>query len=285
MRLVGDGSAAALDRGRRAIEAALSAGYTHFDHADIYADGRCEALFGELLAESPGLRERIVITTKCGIRFAGVPDTAAPKRYDSSRDHILASVERSLERLGVGHIDLLLLHRPDFLMDPADVARAFDELAATGQVMNFGVSNFTASQLALLASEVGQPLVVNQLEINLHNPAALTDGTLDQCLARGITPQAWAPLAGVAYPAGGESPSSAGQRRLREELDNQAQRYGVEDWLIALAWLLRHPARICPIVGSTTPARIALAPRALDVDYSREDWYRLFEARTGQPVP
>ncbi len=285
MRLTGDGSSAALDRGRRAIEAALQAGYTQFDHADIYAGGRSEALFGEVLAESPGLRERIVVTTKCGIRFAGVPDEGAPKRYDASYDHIVASVERSLQRLGIEQIDLLLLHRPDFLMSATEVARAFDRLAGSGQVGHFGVSNFSASQLALLASEVGQPLLVNQVEINLQNTSALTNGTLDQCQERGITPQAWSPLAGVAYPGGGDALSPAAEKRLRIELERQGRTYGADDWLIALAWLLRHAAGIAPVIGSTTPERIARATHALDIDYTREDWYRLLEARNGREVP
>ena len=282
MRLTGDGSRAALERGRNAIEAALEAGYTQFDHADIYAGGRSESLFGEMLKEAPGLRQSIVITTKCGIRFAGVPDDAAPKRYDFSYDHIVGSVDRSLERLQTDRIDLLLLHRPDYLMRVTEVARAFDHLKRSGRVDHFGVSNFSPSQVSMLAAEISQPLLVNQVEINLRNIAAFTDGTLDQCQERSMTPQAWSPLAGVIDAGHG---GDVQQKQLRTEIDRQCRAYGTEDAVIALAWLLRHPARISPVIGSTTPARIAQATTALDIDYSREDWYRLLEARTGRPVP
>lgn len=285
MRLAGDGSRTATERGRRAIEAALEAGYTQFDHADIYAGGRSESLFGEILKEAPGLRQGIVITTKCGIRFAGVPGDDAPQRYDFSYDHIVGSVDRSLERLQTDRIDLLLLHRPDYLMRVTEVARAFDHLKRSGKVAHFGVSNFSPSQVSMLAAEISQPLLVNQLEINLRNIAALTDGTLDQCQARSMTPQAWSPLAAV-VDAGHECGFSDEQaERLRSEIERQCRLYGTEASVIALAWLLRHPARISPVIGSTTPARIALAPAALEIDYSREDWYRLLEARVGKPVP
>ena len=128
-------------------------------------------------------------------------------------------------------------------------------------------------------------MLVNQVEINLHNTSALTDGTLDQCQRLGMTPQAWCPIAGVAYPAWGNTFTADDEQRIRAELDRQCTKYGVEDWIIALAWLLKHPASIAPIVGSTTPARIEAASKAFDVGYSRADWYRLLEARNGHPVP
>lgn len=285
MRIAGDGSAAATGRGKAAIRAAVDAGYTLFDHADIYSRGACESLFGDVLRESPGLRERVLIISKCGIVPAGKPGTDAPKRYDFSRAHIESSVEGSLRRLGVERLDLLLLHRPDYLMRADEVAAAFAALQAAGKVAHFGVSNFAPSQFDLLQSACSQPLVVNQVEINLHAMHALTDGTLDQCQRLGVTPQAWCPLGGVAYPAWGNTLSADESSRLQAELDRQAADYGVDATVIALAWLLRHPAGICPVIGSTTPARIALAPAALSVDYQREDWYRLLEARTGRPVP
>ena len=285
MRIAGDGSREEMDKGKRAVHAALDAGYTQFDHADIYADGRCEELFGELLRESPDVRDRIVITTKCGIRLAGTPDEGAPGRYDFSARHLTNSVEGSLKRLGIERIDLLLLHRPDYLFHPEEVALTFEALRASGAVAHFGVSNFSPSQVELLQSAVGDPLLVNQLEINIHNIRSLSDGTLDQCQRLGINPQAWGPIGGVARPAWRNTFTAEDEQRIRVELDRQCAIYDVEDWLIALAWLLRHPAEISPIVGSTTPARIEAATKALDVDYSREDWYRLLEARNGQPVP
>ncbi len=285
MRLVGDGSRDDTDKGKRAVHAAIDAGYTLFDHADIYGGGDCESLFGDVLKESPGLREKIVIASKCGIRFAGTPGPEDPARYDFSAGHIKSSVEGSLQRLGIEQLDLLMLHRPDYLMHAHEVARAFDHLKESGKVAHFGVSNFSTSQVELLDGEISEPLAVNQVEINIHNIDALENGVLDQCQRMQITPQAWCPIAGVAYPARGNTFSGDDEARIRAELDRQCAAYDVEDWIIALAWLLKHPARISPIIGSTTPERIRAAKQALDVDYSREDWYRLLEARNGEPVP
>ena len=268
--------------GKRAVRAAVDAGYTVFDHADIYGGGASETIFGEVLRESPGLRDSMLIQGKCGIRDA---DETGPKRYDFSRDYIIASVEGSLSRLGVERLDLFLLHRPDYLMEADEVAEAFQALKAAGKAGGFGVSNFSASQFDLLQSALPDPLLVNQVEINLHNVDALQNGVLDQCQRLGVTPQAWCPLAVVAYPAWGNTFSASDEARIRTELERQAQVYEAADWLVVLAWLLRHPAGISPIVGSTRPARIEAATAALGIDYSREDWYRLFEARNGRSVP
>lgn len=281
MRIAGDGSAAARKRGKDAIRAALDHGYRLFDHADIYSDGACESLFGELLRESPGLRDSVVLLGKCGIRLHGTD----VNHYNLSGAHIVAGVEGSLRRLHTEQLDLLLLHRPDFLADYAEIAEVFEALHADGKVAEFGVSNFSPSQLAALQSVTDRRLQVNQVEINIHRIAALSDGTLDQCQAESITPQAWCPIAGIAYEAWGNTFSSDQAARVRSEARRQAGEYGVDDWQIALAWLLRHPAGISPIIGSTTPTRIAAATRSLEVDYSRQDWYRLLEARNGAPVP
>ncbi len=270
------------DRGKRAIHAAVDAGYTLFDHADIYGGGNSESLFGEVLRESPELRDRIIVQSKCGIRLAG---DDGPQRYDFSRDYIISSVEGSLRRLGIEQLDLYLLHRPDYLMSADEVAESFATLQQTGKVAHFGVSNFSTSQFELLQSAAAQPLLVNQVEINLHNIDALHNGTLDLCQRLKVTPQAWCPLAVVAYPAWGSTLTDEDEARIRAELERQSAAYGVEAWLIALAWLLRHPAGISPIIGSTTPERIAAAAGALDIDYSREDWYSLLEARNGESVP
>ncbi len=282
MRLVGDGSADARRRGRNAVRAALDAGYRCFDHADIYGGGECERLFGELLTESPGLREELTLIGKCGIRVA---DSRYPKRYDFSKAYIIDSVEGSLSRLGVETLDMLLLHRPDYLGDPEEVASAFDALKRGGKVRAFGVSNFSPSQVTLLANALDAPLVANQVEINLRRLDAFTDGTLDQCQLLGMVPQAWSPLAGVISADASPNFTAEDKQRLDGELAAQAERYRVAPWQIALAFLLRHPARIAPIVGSTTPQRIADAMGALDIDYPREDWYRLLEARVGSRVP
>ncbi len=285
MRICGEGSADDREKGRQALLAAVEAGYTLFDHADIYGGGACESLFGEVLRESPGLRDRLIVASKCGIRFAGSPGPEDPARYDFSAAYIEHSVEGSLQRLGIEQLDLLMLHRPDYLMHAHEVAAAFDRLKTSGKVAHFGVSNFSTSQVKLLDGEVSEPLVVNQVEINIHNIRTLEDGTLDQCQRMQISPMAWCPIAGVAYPAWGNTFSAEDESRIRSEIERQCAIYDVEGWIIALAWLLKHPARILPIVGSTSPERIAAAKKALDVDYSREDWYRLLEARHGQPVP
>lgn len=285
MRICGDGSASDLEKGRRAIRAALDAGYTQFDHADIYAGGKCESLFGELLRGQPSLRDDIVLIGKCGIRVAGTPVASSPQRYDFSKSHIVASVDASLERLCTEKIDVLLLHRPDYLMRPDDVAETFAELRRSGKVDYFGVSNFSPSQVELLQSSLDVPLLVNQVELNLHNIERLHDGTLDQCLRLKMTPQAWCPVAGIAYTAWGNTFSAEDESRLRAEVGQQASKYDCSETQLALAWILAHPATIAPVIGSTTPSRIADSVAALDIPYSREDWYRLLEARNGAPVP
>ncbi|NQV87102.1 MAG: aldo/keto reductase, partial [Woeseiaceae bacterium] len=201
MRIAGDNSFADREKGKAAIRAAIAAGYTHFDHADVYSDGNSESIFSEVLREESALRDQLIITSKCGILQSSNPDIAITKRYDFSREYILRRVDESLQRLGIDYLDLLLLHRPDYLMDPEDVASTFDTLMEQRKVRNFGVSNFRPSQLSLLQKYCSVPLLANQIEINIDNISALTDGTLDQCLEHGITPMAWCPLGGVAYPA------------------------------------------------------------------------------------
>jgi predicted oxidoreductase len=285
MRIAGDGGHHDHDKGKRAIHTAVDAGYTLFDHADLYGDGDCEEIFGEVLRESPHLREQLLIMSKCGIRSQGTPGADALTHYDLSKEYITRSVEGSLQRLHTERLDLLLLHRPDFLMHADEVADAFAELKSSGKVTHFGVSNFSTSQVDLLQTAMSQPILVNQVEINIHNIDALSNGVLDQCQLKGITPQAWCPLAGVAYPAWSNSFTDNDAARIHQEMERQSEIYGTESWIIALAWLLRHPAMIMPIIGSTTAARIVAASSALDVDYSRQDWYRLLEARNGQAVP
>jgi predicted oxidoreductase len=270
------------ERGKRAVLAAVDAGYTLFDHADIYGGGKCEELFGEVLRESPGLRDRILVQGKCGIRLA---TDSVPQHYDFDGDYLTRSVEGILSRLGIENLDILLLHRPDYLMNADDVADTFAALKDSGTVAQFGVSNFSASQFELLQSAVDETLVANQVEINLHNTEAFENGVLDQCQRLGVTPQAWCPLAAVAYTPWGNTFTETDQARIDAELARQSGLYGREPWIIALAWLLKHPADISPIVGSTTPERIRAAVTALDVDYSREDWYRLLAARNGRSVP
>lgn len=275
--------------GREAVIAAYEAGYTLFDHADIYCGGLAETLFGQVLKEIAGMRKRIVIATKCGIRFAGDPDPRAPFRYDFSAAHIVRSCDGSLKRLGVERIDVYQLHRPDYLMDPHEVATAFARLKQAGKVRAFGVSNFRPSQVTLLQEACKEALLVNQVEISLANLACFEDGTLDQCLAQRITPLAWSPLAAGKLGDGARRLLPWQERyqvaRILKELDAQAKRYGATRTQIALAWLLQHPSGIVPIVGSTQIPRLREAAGALDVPMTREDWYRLLEAARGERLP
>lgn len=285
MRISGDNSRADRERGKQAVRAAIEAGYTHFDHADIYGDGACETLFAEVLRETPQLRERLLINSKCGIRVADQPLQGDPKRYDFSRRYLLDSVEGSLRRLGVDCLDLLLLHRPDFLFKPEEVAGTFEILQETGKVRYFGVSNFHPSQVSMLQTFCSMPLLANQVEINMDNLDAFADGTLDQCQELTISPMAWCPLGGVVYPAWGNTLSKDQARRILAELELQAEKYAAEHWVVMLAWLLKHPAGIIPIIGSTRPSRIRAAKQSLELAYTAEDWYRLLRARNGQEVP
>ncbi len=275
--------------GRAAVLAAVEAGCTLFDHADIYCGGRAESAFGAVLREVPGMRERILIATKCGIRIPGDPQPDAPFRYDFSADYIISSCEGSLRRLGVETIDLYQLHRPDWLMDPTEVAVAFAKLNQAGKVREFGVSNFRPSQVTLLKQASARQLIVNQVEISLANLACFNDGTLDQCLAERITPLAWSPLAGGKLAGGPRKllPWQEGYRTdaINAVLDALARERGVSRAVIALAWLLKHPAGIVPIVGSTNPASIRDCFRADDVELTREEWYRLLEAARGERLP
>ncbi|WOH36319.1 aldo/keto reductase [Thalassotalea fonticola] len=285
MRINGDNSPGAITQGKTAIRSAIDAGYNHFDHADIYGGGECERIFGQVMKESPELREQLIVTSKAGIRFANTPNEGDVGRYDFSKDYLIKQVEGSLERLNVEALDLFLLHRPDYLFDPQEVAETFEQLKRQGKVKHFGVSNFSPSQVSLLQAATTEKLIVNQVEINIHNISSFTDGTLDQCLQHDITPMAWCPIATVVYEAWGNTFSIDDVNRIHQEFDRQAQFYDCEKWIIAFAWLLKHPAKICPIVGSTNPQRIVAAKQALELNYSREDWYRLLQARNGQAVP
>lgn len=271
--------------GIASVLAAVEAGYTLFDHADIYCAGECERIFGLALKQVSGLRERVFIATKCGIRFGGDPTPASPHRYDFSAEHILTSCDHSLKRLGIETIDLYQLHRPDLLMHPAEVAAAFDKLHAAGKVRHFGVSNFLPSFVSLLQSALRRPLVVNQVEIHLGRLDCFYDGTLDQCLERRMTPLAWSPVGGGFLAEGGTLRDGDPRHHLLSVLDATAREYGVSRTVISLAWLLKHPSGIIPIVGSTRPDRIRDAAKADEIDLTREQWYRILVAARQKPLP
>ena len=273
------------ERGKAALVAAFEAGYTLFDHADIYGQGSCESIHGELLREMPSMRDEIVIATKCGIRFGGDPNPDSPHRYDFSKEHILWSCDQSLARLGIETIDIYQLHRPDLLMNPEEIAEAFDTLHRAGKVRYFGVSNFLPSFVTALQSALPNALCVNQVEIHLGRLDCFTDGTLDQCLSSSITPLAWSPLGGGWLGEGGSVPAGSPRNHLLSLMDQMAAGYGVTRTEIALAFLLKHPSGIVPIVGSTRPEKIRQAVKATEIDLSREDWYRLLVAARQAPLP
>lgn len=270
----------------RKVEAALAAGITLFDHADIYGgDGAAEELFGRVLAEQPAWRAGMLVATKCGI-VPGVP-------YDSSRAHILRSADASLRRLRCGVIDLFQIHRPDLLAHPGEVADALAGLRDAGKIRAVGVSNFTPAQVAALQTHLPFPIATSQPEISPVVLAPFTDGTLDQCMRDCITPLAWSPLAGgrlglAAADARAAAVGDAAAARLAdviEALDGIAARDGVDRAAVVLAFLLAHPAGIVPILGTQDPGRIGTAPRAFDVRLTRADWYRIFQAGLGARLP
>ncbi len=275
--------------GAQAHLAALEAGYTLFDTADIYCRGVCEEVLGEALRRSASMRRQIVIATKCGIRFAGDPAPDSPHRFDFSSDYIVQSCEASLRRMGIETIDLYQLHRPDVLMNPSEVAGAFEQLQRAGKVRFFGVSNFQPSTLAALQSHLSIPLIVNQVEIHLGRLACFEDGTLDQCVERNIAALAWRPLGGGWLGEGTDLPLGDAQyaqkRWVQSVLDAIAADLGASRTQVALAWLMKHPAPIVPIVGSARPEHIHRAAAADALDLTREQWYRLYVAARNKPLP
>ncbi|HET6450412.1 MAG TPA: aldo/keto reductase [Spirochaetia bacterium] len=283
-----------------AVRAALDAGINFFDHADIYGRGRCEEAFSGIWQERPGLRGQVVLQTKCGIRFPDDPSPGGVHRYDFSREHILQAVEGSLRRLKTDYVDILLLHRPDALAQPEEIAAAFDRLSADGKVRYFGVSNHSAAQIELLKRAVRQPLVVNQLELSLVHHQLITagtvvnqdeparaihgDGTLEYCRLHGICVQAWSP---VAHGALAKAAMGQGDERLRAAaaaVGSVAEKKGVSPEAVAIAWLLRHPAGIQPIIGTSRPERIREACAADEVLLTREEWYALLAAGSGRSL-
>lgn len=264
----------------RWVEQAVDLGITSFDHADIYGGYGVEAAFGEALAAVPGLRDRLQIVTKCGIKAVSPARPAHTiKCYDSSHAHVLASVENSLRALRTDRIDLLLIHRPDWLMDPDELAETFRELQRAGKVLNFGVSNHSASQFALLHRRF--PLVTNQIECSPLQMAALGDGTLDQATDLGLPPMVWSPLAGGKLLRGEDERAL----RVRSALEDLGRARGVSAATMAYAWLRRHPSQPLPITGSGRIEALREAVAALPVRVTSEEWYRVWQASMGRDVP
>jgi predicted oxidoreductase len=264
----------------RWIEAALERGVTTFDHADIYGDYGAEALFGEALRSAPGLRDRLELVTKCNIKLLSKerPEHRV-KHYDSSAEHIVQSVERSLRALSSDHVDVLLLHRPDVLMDADEVAGTFERLKREGKVRAFGVSNFRPAQFELLASRTS--LVTNQVELSPLALDTLFDGTLEHCQRLCVRPMIWSPLGGGRLFTS-DDPAA---QRVRAALSDIAARHAVSVSTVAYAWILRHPSGALPIVGSRRSEALDEAVRALSLNLDRQSWYEVLCAATGKSVP
>ncbi|MFH1513668.1 MAG: aldo/keto reductase [Bacillota bacterium] len=286
MRIKGLGPADA----ERFVQTALDAGAVFFDHADVYGNGTCEEIFSKAIHMNAGVRETILLQSKCGIR----PGVA----FDFSKNHILASVEGSLRRLQTEYLDVLLLHRPDALVEPEEVAAAFDELHASGKVRHFGVSNQTPMQMRLLQKYVKQPIVANQLQLSITNATMITrglhvnmlddtavdrdGGVLDFCRLYDITVQPWSPFQHGFFE--GVFLGSPKFPALNQKIGELAEKYGVSGTTIVIAWLLRHPANMQPVTGTMNPQRLIDCAKAADVRLTREEWYALLLA-AGNTLP
>ncbi len=285
----------------KAIRTALDEGINFFDHADIYRWGKSEEAFAAIWLEVPRLREKIYVQSKCGIVMQGARPDSTVGQFDFSYEHIIRSVEGSLRRLQTDYLDVLLLHRPDPLVEPEEVARAFDDLQASGKVRYFGVSNHTAAQLRLLKKFLNRPIVANQLEVSLLHLHLIDEGivfnqdrplkvmrgegTLEYCRQHSITLQAWAPLKKGAVITGVTEPPSQAAQDVAKAIAELAQVKGVSQEAIAIAWLLKHPAKMQVIIGTTKPERIKAACEADQVELTRDEWYRLFIAGRGERMP
>lgn len=273
------------------LHTALEQGANFFDHADIYGDGACEEIFADALDMTPSLREKLILQSKCGIR----KDLGT---FDFSKAHILASVDGILKRLRTEYLDVLLLHRPDALVEPEEVAAAFDTLQSSGKVRYFGVSNQNPMQMALLQRALRQPLVANQLQFSITNATMVSAGinvnmlnddavnrdgsVLDYCRLHNITIQPWSPFQFGFFE--GVFLGSDRFPELNAKIDEIAARYAVSNTTIAIAWILRHPAHMQPVSGTTNLTRLQDICRAADITLTREEWYEIYRA-AGNKLP
>lgn len=263
----------------RWIEQALELGITSFDHADIYGDYRAEALFGEALQRAPALRARMQLVSKCGIRLRSAQRPYRLNHYDTAAGYVRAQVEQSLRNLHAERLDLVLIHRPDYLMDAAALAETFAALTREGKVAHWGASNHSASQFALLHQH--HRLVTHQLELSPLHLDALDDGTLDQAQQLGARPMIWSPLGGGRLFSGEDEQTV----RVRADMQGIAARYGISLSTLAFAWILRHPSRPYPITGTGRIEGLREAVAAREVTLDAEDWYAIWAASKGHGVP
>ena len=261
------------------IEACLAQGITTMDQADIYGGYEAEELLGNALKQAPSLREQIEIVTKCDIIApAGRHSGARVKYYDTSAAHITQSVEDSLRLMAIEHIDLLLVHRPDPMMDHHETGRALDGLVASGKVGSIGVSNFKSHDWTLLQSAMSETLATNQIEISVLANQAFINGDIAYLQERNVAPMAWSPLAGGAL-------FETQNQALLAKLTDIGQQAGVDAASVAVAWLLAHPARIMPVLGTNNIERIAKISQCLDITIDRQTWFEIYEAANGHEVP
>lgn len=273
----------------RFVRTALELGANFFDHADVYGGGRCEEVFAKAIGGRASLRAQIMLQSKCGIRRG---------MYDFSREHIQNAVDGTLRRLQTDYLDVLLLHRPDALVEPEEVAEAFDQLHRTGKVRHFGVSNHNPMQIELLRSVVQQPIIANQLQLSIPHASMITVGThvnmedtaainrdgsiLDFCRLHKITIQPWSPFQYGFFK--GVFLNNDQFANLNQQIDRIAAQYEVSNTTIALAWLLRHPAKMQPVTGTTNVERLAQCAQASEVHLTREQWYEIYRS-AGHTLP
>lgn len=281
-----------VDQVEELIESALAVGINAFDIADCYGHGKCERILGEVLKRRPDLREKMWIQSKCGIRMEDFT------YFDFSKEHILEAVDGILERLGVDYIDSLLLHRPDALMEPEEIAEAFDILKAQGKVIDFGVSNQNPMMMALIKKDVKQPLVANQLQlsaaftpsfdagfhVNMKQDAGIVrdSSIFEYCHLNDVVIQAWSVLQFDYF--GGVFLGSEKYPELNRVLDRLAEKYQVTPSAIAIAWVLRYPAQMQAVIGTTKSERVAQAAKAADIVLTRKEWYEIYLA-AGNDLP
>ena len=257
----------------RLIHTALDEGITTFDHADIYGDHSNEEIFGNVIRKNPSLREKMQLVSKCGIKFKSAkrPDTLI-KHYDTTKNHLIGSVDNSLKMLGTDRLDLMLIHRPDPLLNPMEVAEAFTQLKEQGKVLHVGVSNFTPSQFRMLQHYLEVPLVTNQIEISLSRVDSLFNGDMDILLEHEAAAMAWSPLGGGNLMIGDR------------EWFSKASKYDASYAQLSLAWLMKHPS-ILPVVGTTQPDRIIEAAKSVTIDLDQQDWFEMLQWVRGVEVP
>ena len=271
------------NQAERFVQSALEEGANFFDHADIYGGGTCEEIFADAIHMNADVREKIILQSKCGIRKG---------MFDFSKEYILESVDGILQRLKTEYLDVLLLHRPDALVEPEEVAEAFDILETSGKVRHFGISNQNPMQIQLLKKFVKQPLVANQLQLSITNATMISNGinvnmendsavnrdgsVLDYCRLNDITIQPWSPFQYGFFE--GVFLGSEKFPELNQQIDEIAATYGVSNTTIAIAWLLRHPAHMQPVIGTMNIDRLKDCCKASDIQLTREEWYRIYRA-------